>query len=304
MIIFIIPIWRVNLLEKKILCTIMILMIFSPIMVKADYQVSSGATYTYDIITSSIDITVDSNSASGDKYILAEHSFSSGTQVEINNVDASSYVNWTISSGIYSEYYLSGILGDVIGLAMLMIRPTLIIQSYSSLAWNIVEDAVEQGTGLLILPFWDTDYLEGFEELAEETAISELQTATGFQDSIIEGNYAESGGNMIFDWYIGGAMVYTSNTFIFDYDIDHQFKIVYNLASGVMQGLKMKSSADGTYSGKDISLEYEFQIEIENYNIGDFALGPGAGLPGFEWFIAFIALGFLAIPILVRKIRK
>lgn len=99
-------------------------------------------------------------------------------------------------------------------------------------------------------------------------------------------------------------MDYTASTYIFNYDIEHQFKIVYNLASGVMQGLKLKSLADGTHTGQDISLELDYHIELENYNLGDFVLGPGAGLPGYEWFITFIALGFLAVPILVRKIRK
>lgn len=65
---------------------------------------------------------------------------------------------------------------------------------------------MEEGTGLIILPFWDTDYFEGFENLADESAISEIQTETGFQDLTMEGNYAVSGGNMIFDWYIGGTM--------------------------------------------------------------------------------------------------
>lgn len=92
-------------------------------MVRADYQISSGMTYTYDIITASIDVTIDSNSASGDGYILDGHSFSSGTQVvvEITAVDEANNVDWNITSGLYTETYQSSLFGDAFGLAIQML---------------------------------------------------------------------------------------------------------------------------------------------------------------------------------------
>ncbi len=186
-------------------------------MVRADYQISSGMTYTYDIITASIDVTIDSNSASGDGYILDGHSFSSGTQVvvEITAVDEANNVDWNITSGLYTETYQSSLFGDAFGLAIQMLQPIILFEGYGNIPWNLIEDTVEEGTGLIILPFWDTDYFEGFENLADESAISEIQTETGFQDLTMEGNYAESGGNMIFDWYIEYYEITLANWFLF-----------------------------------------------------------------------------------------
>jgi hypothetical protein len=290
----------------KILIPILIVsFILSPTLTRSDYQVIVGSSYTYNVNNAYIEATKGTNSASGNGYQLDYQPFNEGTSVvvEVTAVNPAVSVNWDISTGGETESGSSSIIGDLIGISFFIIYPIIVFDSFGNMPWSTLLSSVEIGTGLIILPFWDITAFTIFENMANETQIASLTTEPDFQDLQFQGNYQEVGGNMILDWYLLGSIDVTA-TYSIVFDVEHQWKIVYDLSTGVLRGMRMTSTATGTHTGVELDIYMDYHIELQGFNLDDYEFGPGTPVPGFGWVVTGIALGVLAIPIIIRKLRN
>ena len=93
---------------------------------------------------------------------------------------------------------------------------------------------------------------------------------------------------MTFEWFMGGLMDFSDDDVQpAKYNFNHQMKMVYDLATGVLQGFRMESFIDGKNNGKDIILELGYLCEIEGYNMPDFNFTP---LVDERYFVAILCL--------------
>jgi len=289
-------------------------LILSPIIVSGNYQVSIGQTYSYDINNAQYDVTKGVYSASGNGYQIDGHQFPNETSivVEVTSVDPPNDVDFEISSGGYVESSSSNLLGDTLGLLIIALFPILLYDSLGNMVFNEINSSVSQGTGLLMPVFWDISYFDVFEELASESYISDMTTDPDFQALNFYAEYEEVGNEMIFDWYLIGSMDVTT-PYTLNYDTEHQLKMVYDLSIGVLQGIRMISTATGTHSGQNLDYYMDYYAELQGYDLADFLYGPSTPTPpstpptstvGFGWIAIFLAGSILFVPIILRKMKK
>jgi hypothetical protein len=292
-------------IEKILLLILLTSVIVTPTFAKSDYQVTTGQTFKYDIHNAFIEVTRGTNYASGNGYMIDYQPFAAGTTitVEVTSVDPPNGVNFVIKGGGESETGVSTVLGDLVGISIFMSYPMWLFDGFGNMAWNLLYSAIIKGTGLIIIPFWDVDYLYGFENMANPASISQLTTDPIFQGVTIQSNYEEKDGNMILDWYLIGSITATT-PYSLDFEVLHQWKLVYDLTTGVLQGMRITCSAAGTHTGTELELSMDYHIELNGYKLEDYVFGPGTPVPGFGWAITLIILGVLAVPVIMRKSRK
>jgi hypothetical protein len=295
---------------KKILRALMLLAIIVTSLslaktVNASYQVSVGQTFTYDIIDAKIQMDYEGSLSSGNGYILNGYYRPNGTQcvVNVTGVDPPTHVNWTVTSGPYIENGQSSAL-DVIAMQFLMIFVLPLYEEVGELSQYDAEFYISAGTGLILIPFWDTYYFTDFIYFAGDTHISALSANGRYDDTIILGDFKQSSGMSIFEWFMAGEIVVEDPSTSLDFQFFHQLKIVYETNSGVLQSIKMTSYVDGLSSGKEIKLWVNYLAEIGGYDSPDYSFTDTEFAPGFEWFIAVGAICLISIPIIVYKKRK
>jgi hypothetical protein len=294
--------WVLKKILKILMPLLLICAFFTLILVKGNYQQSPGQTYTYDIITADLDLIYNGSSTSGSGFVLDGTKYNDGTQIEVYvlTVDPSVSVNYDVSIGADSEVFVSNLINDVFWLATVLIYPIFVSDGFGIVGdWVTIQSIVAEGLGLIMAPFWDTAYIGVFEEMTLQENIADLKTAEGMEDLTIKGKYSEKGGNAIFDWMLKGSTTYTG-MYTYDFDVEHQLKLVYSMSTGVLQGIKMLSAAVGTHSGASLDLSLEYLQEIDGYDMDDFAIG----LPGFGWIITFGTLGILVIPLIKRRYQN
>ncbi|NHJ39637.1 MAG: hypothetical protein FK731_06340 [Asgard group archaeon] len=291
----------------KILISVLILgVIISPTIVTGNYQVTVGQSFTYDVINASIKTTIDGNTASGNGYFIDSQHFTNGTQieVEITEVIPTGSVNWTLSSGVYNEEGYSSVSIDNLGLSYLLIYPFYTFEGFGLMTWNDISIIVSGGLNLILLPFWDTYYFLNFQYLASDPFLTTYRTLSEYTDVTIEGRYRDTNNEMSFEWLMGGSMIVQVMDFVFN----HQFKTVYDLTTGVLKGILMKSYIEGTYGEKEISIEMFYHCETVGYDIDDFYFETINLYPTeetkFETYLVLIGICIATIPFLLKIKRK
>jgi len=224
-----------------------------------------------------------------------------GTTVKItvDAVDPAMGVEWTISSGGYSEASSSSPF-DMIGFAFILIFPILM----TSLAFEeINEETFEDGAGLMLFPFLNAEEntWKFFSDLAEES--SESGTASAGMEMVLKAKYQESDGDVLFEWYLTGSLETSSDGEEIDAEFEQHYLCSYVKATGVLNGHHMKGFFDGEVNTETVKFEYEEHVELVGFNLPNFEFGGGLLPSGLiAGFTALIALGaFVAIPILIKK---
>ncbi|HUT80334.1 MAG TPA: choice-of-anchor S family protein [Candidatus Bathyarchaeia archaeon] len=281
--------------------------LITPVLVNADYQVTVGQIFDYDILDASVKFTMDGSSASSNGFTLGDQAFTNGSQisVEVLSVIANLEIQWNVSCGSAFENGTSTLSTDFPAFLFMLFYPLPLYDLFGLMTFSQANSFIAYGLGLILLPFWDPSYFGNLYDFVSESAISGYSLEDPYKDTTFQGSYSITGGVMTFEWFMGGLMDFSDDDVQpAKYNFNHQMKMVYDLATGVLQGFRMESFIDGKNNGKDIILELGYLCEIEGYNMPDFNFTPLVFAPGFEWFITLSALGVLAIPIVIRKFRK
>ncbi|NHJ49374.1 MAG: hypothetical protein FK733_16410 [Asgard group archaeon] len=296
---------------KKILRVVLFLiLVLTPLtlstMVRCDYQVLVGQTFTYDILDAKVEIVYEGSTGSGNGYMLGSTPIGSNTQclVNVTGVDPATHVNWTVSSGGVTELGQSS-EADLFAFGFLMVY---CLPLYEILGEMTVGDAltfISLGTGLILLPFWDTYYMyTDFNGFASDNFISSFKEAGPYDEVTMDGDFKVISNNAVFEWFLGGAILLETLNTKMDVQVNHQLRTVYSTSTGVLQGVKMDSHVKGTSNDKELELWVSYLAEIVGFDMDSYTFTPVEFTPGFEWFIAIGALSLVTIPIIIYKKRN
>ncbi|MBN1330003.1 MAG: hypothetical protein JXA54_11070 [Candidatus Heimdallarchaeota archaeon] len=135
--------------------------------------------------------------------------------------------------------------------------------------------------------------------------LNDFKSEEPYQKTTLHGSYSTAGGIITFEWFFGGPIDLSNNeSQPMKFNFNHQLKMVYNLATRVLQGFRIKSFVDGTNNGKEMRLELSYLCEIEGFDMPNFNFTTLEFASGFKWFLVLRALNVLSIPFIIRKFRK
>ncbi|MBN1330397.1 MAG: hypothetical protein JXA54_13065 [Candidatus Heimdallarchaeota archaeon] len=290
-------------MKKMIKFTLPILaiaMLLSTTLVQAEYSVTVGATYTFNVVEASQTISMGSNSGGGDGILFEDHAFPEGQQIVVEvTAESSSTVDYDITVGSIVDSQSSSGFGDIFFVAFTLILPMLYTLGFG--VWN--QTAVDAGPGLWGTFFIDTIMSEAFAEFSNQTAIDESFTNTGdIQYKKVGGHFDNSTSIAVFDWAYDIQI--TNSTTNTDFGGTYRWKFAYEKNTGVVKGWKIALDYSGTLEGTVLDIVMSQTVTQVGYNIGNFYFGVGGFIPGFEWFIAVPALALLGGVAIIVKKRK
>ncbi|MHA1220977.1 MAG: choice-of-anchor S family protein [Candidatus Heimdallarchaeota archaeon] len=275
-----------------------IAMLFSTTLVHADYAVTVGATFTYDVVESSQTIKSGSDVGGGDGFLFEDHAFAVGQQVVVEvTAETSTSVDYDATVGSVTDSSSSTGFGDALGVAFTLILPLLLPLMFAG--WN--QTAVDSGPGLFGIFFMDTAMCEFFEDLTNETALNEDFTDSGELDfKQVAANFDNSTTIAIFDWAFDLQITNAStNT---DFGGTYRWKLAFDKNTGVVKGTKYSVDYTGTVDGTLLNVVMDQTMEQVGYDMGAYFFGAGGFIPGFGWFIVIPALSLVAgIAVIIRK---
>jgi len=273
-------------------------MLFSTTLVHADYAVTVGSTFTFDVVESSHTINMGSDAGGGDGFLFENHAFAVGQQVVVEVMaETSSSVDYEATVGSVTDSATSTGFGDAFGVVFAMVLPMFITMVYSS--WN--QTAVDAGPGLYSFYFMDTLMSEMFYEITNQTLLDEEFTDSGeFAYTQVAANFENSTSIAVFDWAYDIQITNSStNT---DFGGTYRWKLAFDKNIGVVKGWKIAIDYTGTIEGELVEIIMDQLVEQVGYDIGSFFFGAGGFIPGFGWFIVIPALSLVAgIAVIFRK---
>jgi hypothetical protein len=271
------------------------------------FGVTVGQIFTYDVIKNNFSVTIGANSGTSTGYEIDGQEFPEGTQVDVevtavNPLD----VEYELQSGSYYETDYSGSIGLGLTVVLSILVPFIALTAIDQ-TWN--QTAVEEVSSPLLIPFVEneTSTWDAYIDMA-----TDLQTAPPIStDTLgtigINATYSDTVSTFVFELYVGGTLNF-NETLVSNYyetlgTVEHHFQFAYDKLTGVMLGIRMEGTVDGTSNGTDVSWSYYQHTEKVGYNLPGYEFGGGGGfLPGFEWFIAIPAIAFIgAIAVIVRR---
>jgi len=277
-----------------------IVMLLSTTIVQADYSVTVGATFTFEVIEASQTVNMGSNSGSGDGFLFEDHAFPVGQQILVEvTASSSSSVNYDVTVGTITDSTSSSGFGDIFFVVFTLVYPMLFTLGFS--VWN--QTAADSGPGLWGVYFIDTIVSDAFASLSNQTALDESFVNSGeIQFNKVGGHFDNTTSIAVFDWaYDTQITNTTSNT---DFGGTYRWKLAFDKNTGVVKGWKMAVDYSGTVSGEVTEITMSQTVEQVGYDIGNFYFGAGGFIPGFEWFIAVPALALLGGVAVIIKKRK
>ncbi len=296
---------------KVIIPLALISLFLSTQLVTANFGVDIGDTFTFDCIAAERTITVGSNTGTGTGYTVDDHAFAAGTSVVVEVLEFDdSFLNTTIyeiQAGSYVENGSSSTFGFQFGGLLMTVFPLLFSLVYvDPIEWNQTE--AEEAPGMLLEPFVEPEAATWtlFAEFAAEVQTgSSLISASGMSGLSIQAEYTDSVSEFFFESYLGGTFNDTltngTHTYLINYDVDHHFQFAFNKANGVLKGMHVEGSMEGTSNSTVIEFSYNMHTELAGYNLPNYQFAGGF-IPGFEWFLVIPALGLLvALPIIIRR---
>ncbi|MHA1121734.1 MAG: choice-of-anchor S family protein [Candidatus Heimdallarchaeota archaeon] len=274
-----------------------VVMLLGTIGARADYNVTVGTIFTYDVVASTWTVADGTNTGTGSGFTFEGSQFPVGTQVEVEVLAASGSsidFNETIGS-VYDESSASP-FGDALGMVLLLFFPILI--GAGTMTWNQTE--VELGPALMGIYFLEPDALsEIFTELSNNTYVSSNFEDPEFVFNQVGGQFDNTTTIAVFDWVLD--MDYVNATEGTNFGGLFRFKVAFNTNTGQVKGYNLDMDYTGTVGGTNRQVTMNQKVEEVGFDIGGFAFGGGF-IPGFEWFVALPAIALLgAIAVIVRK---
>jgi hypothetical protein len=274
-----------------------VVLLLGTIGVRADYNVTVGTIFTYDVVASTWTVADGSNSGTGTGFTFEGTQFAVGTQVEVEVLaESGSQVDYNETIGSVYDESSATPFGDALGMVLLMFFPILI--GTGTMTWNQTE--VELGPELLGIYFLEPEALgEIFFELSNESFISTQFSDPEWTFNQIGGHFDNTTTVAVFDWVLD--MDYVNASLGTDFGGLFRYKIAYNTNTGQVKGYRLDMDYSGTVEGTNRQITMNQHVEEVGYDIGNFFYGGGF-IPGFEWFIALPALAILgSIAVIVRK---
>ena len=266
-------------------------------MTKADYNVTAGTTYTFDVVSSEWTIKDGSNSGTGTGFNFENTSYPAGTQFDLNVTAATtSSVSWNMTIGSESDVGTNSGF-DILGFILLLFYPIILSGGFG--AWD--QDAIEKGPTLFTLFFVDpVGYSNMLTELSNDTFVESIFTEPEWTFSQIQGKFVNSSSTAEFDWYLSGQ--YYSSADNTDFEGVYNMKFAFDKTTGAVKGFRMYMNYDGTVAGSIMEITMVQHWEVEGYNLPAFLLFPSGFISGFEWLIAIPTLAVIGtIAYIVRK---
>jgi hypothetical protein len=282
-------------------------MTFVPDPLQADYGVSIGEIFDYDIVSGQLNAEIGTNSlvVSGINLGEVKYQESSVIEVVVNNITEFSVLyniscNDLSSTGEIYESSYSAYSNFII----------LPVTYGSNLAhnWQIFSTFYSKGIRNGFYPFLNAEQTtwDYFEELNNEirSDISELGFDVEFSNDIDDGEEYFSFEFLMIGNNIGDFIAGTETTS--DGSFQSQIKGVYHKTSGVLYGVHYLGSLDGTINGVSCKLSLQFQIELTTYDMEDFILSQGTKKSnGLTWIlIPVVFSSFYIIREIIIEKRK
>ncbi|MBK5115174.1 MAG: hypothetical protein KGD59_07230 [Candidatus Heimdallarchaeota archaeon] len=269
------------------------LIMLAPTMVKANYNVAVGNSFTFDVVKSSWDVTVAGDSASVKGFEFEEMNYAEKTQITVLVTAASAIsVDWDMTVG--SVTYSGGNGGlDLLGMIFYMFYPILLADLASG-TWNQTE--MDLGPSIFPMFFVDPDvFSDFFYDFANETYITSAFSDPEWVLTNIGGSFDNSSDIAVFDWQFD--MTWTDAVSGHNYGGTYSMVFAFDKTTGATKGYYFDVDYAGQVDFTAISVKHTQRVEQVGYNL------PGVGfIPGFEWFMVIPALALLAgLPIIIKR---
>jgi len=296
---------------KVIIPLALISLFLSTQLVTANFGVDIGDTFTYDCIAAERTMTIGSNTGTATGYTVDDHEFAEGTSVVVEVLEFDdSLFNTTIyekQAGSYVENGSSSTFGFQLGGLLMTVFPLLFALGFvDENLWNQTE--AEAPPGMILEPFVEPEAATWtlFADFAAEVQTgTSLLSDPAMSGLSIQAEYTDSVSEFFFESYLTGtyndSITNGTHIFLLNYDVDHNFQFAFNKANGVMKGMHIEGSLEGTSNSTVVEISYNMHTELAGYDLPNFQFGGGF-IPGFEWFLVIPALGLLvALPIIIRR---
>ncbi|MHA1220976.1 MAG: choice-of-anchor S family protein, partial [Candidatus Heimdallarchaeota archaeon] len=259
-------------ITKLILPLAFVLLLIAPTMGRADYNVTVGNTFTYDVVASNWDLSSGTNTSTGTGFEFNELLYPVATQFDVEVIaETTADVDYEMSIGTETDTGNNWGL-DALGVLFSLIAPAFLTMGMEH-SWNATEIAL--GPGIQTLFFVDpVEFSELFFELSNESFVASL-SETNFIFTNVGGNFDNSSSVAVFEWHFDTTMTDVS----VDITGTYVWQFAYDKVTGVMQGYYTEMDYSGTVNSYTIAYYLEQRVELEGYDL------PGAGgfIPGFEW---------------------
>jgi len=286
-----------NKIVKILLPLAMVTVLMSSYSAQAAYGVVVGNTFTYDVVESNWDVTIDTSSSSGTGFNFLDVKRAVGTQftVEVLTVDPLE-VDWEMAVGTDTDTGTNSIW-DAIGIAFNLILPALLTMMAYPGYFNQTE--ADLGITIFELFFVDTETVsEIFYDLAETDMEANMtEEEPGLDIDRIGGTFDNSSSTAVFEWHFD--MTYVNASLDVDYSGTYVWQYAFDKTAGTMKGYYINIDYAGVAGGIDFTYKMEQKVEEVGYNL------PNAnGIPGFEWFVAIPIIALLGGLTIIRRKRK
>lgn len=229
------------------------------LVVKADYSVTLGAEFSYNVVESSWDYSMGTASSEGTGFRFEDQKFSNDKQIsltidyiEIQYLEYTMTVDTESKTGLASPLVLAGIV-------FLLSYPQLFL---SGIEYHIQTEA-DLGIKIRELFFLEPVNAEDSFNLFcdEESLSSEFQNDEYITYNNIYGTFDSSSDIAVFTWYYDISYVDEGD----DYGSIFTFTLEYDQNTGVLKRYRFDLELDGTYDYKPIDLVRHQEIVAEDY---------------------------------------
>ncbi|TET28572.1 MAG: hypothetical protein E3J70_09430 [Candidatus Heimdallarchaeota archaeon] len=274
---------------------------------KAEFNISVGDEFQYDVKTCNWSATIGPNSSSAQGFRIYNNHYNEGedfTVKVIEKPDNNTAIVRFEKDGYISEHRRSA-FGSWIYLLFMLQSPGFYV--LPSTEWN--ETLLQQGPNIafVVYPFFDSteSFWDQYEDQANSTYISSLMTATHRNYTDIQITYEEKKGNVFIERYMKYDYQSSYENTNFEVTSESNVLLSIELSTGVLQGLRILCHEVGDNNGTSFTLSSDFLVEIKDYNMPKFDLGDYAGLPGFTFYFVPLTLMLLVMTrFLIKKRRK
>ncbi|NHJ05163.1 MAG: hypothetical protein EAX90_10080 [Candidatus Heimdallarchaeota archaeon] len=273
--------------------------IFTMNFVRADYQVTSGNIFHYDVILNELTFTNGDTEYYGNGFSIDGHHLEQGytCTVIVDTVDTSS-VDSTIFGGGYSEQFTCWWSLDSYDFALLISNH---LHTFLNLIIN--PSFIVNGPRLFFYPFIDTLYAYPFfEQFVYQTNFHLTNALSYYTEPTFECVSDDSGDIYYFESYFTGSIIEIVDPPTQDIDFKVQLKFAYEKTTGILKGLHYLAQGEGEIYSQSSSYTCETLIEMQDYNLPRFELGGFSFDIAEDWWIIAAAGGgglFLIVIIIV-----
>ena len=280
---------------KIVLPLLVVSVLLGATMAQADYGVTVGNTFTYDVEAASWDVAIGTSSSSGTGFNFLDVKRAVGTQVDVEVTAASpSAVSYDMTIGTDTDSGSSSPF-DALAVILLSFFP-LLMTTADTMTWNQTE--MDLGLELMTLFFAEPDtFSEIFYQMTQDDFVTTVVTDTEYNFDNVGGTFDNDTNIAVFEWHCDLTFTNASDNFSGDF----VWQYAYDQTDGHMKGNYMNMDYTGTLDGTAITYKLEQRVEETGYNLPAVASGL---LPGFEWFMAIPIIALLGGITIINRKRK